>query len=66
MNNNTYLNSDFVPVEIIEAANRATLNLLPTKSRQQYNIAYSRFVEWCILKKNQNYGNLQAYGPIIP
>lgn len=32
---------------IDEAANRATLDLLPKKSRLQYEIAYNKFVEWC-------------------
>ncbi|KAK9679571.1 hypothetical protein QE152_g39891 [Popillia japonica] len=42
---------DEVPADIQEAANRATLDLLPSKSRQQYDIAYNRFMEWCKLKK---------------
>ncbi|KAJ8974589.1 hypothetical protein NQ317_014794, partial [Molorchus minor] len=29
------------------AATRATLDLLPTKSKKQYELAYKRFVEWC-------------------
>lgn len=33
--------------EIDEAANRATLDLLPRKSRIQYEIAYNKFVKWC-------------------
>ncbi|KAJ8979071.1 hypothetical protein NQ317_011472 [Molorchus minor] len=28
-------------------ATRATLDLLPTKSKKQYELAYNRFVEWC-------------------
>jgi hypothetical protein len=39
------------PADIKEAANRATLDLLPSKSREQYNIAYNRFLEWCKHKK---------------
>ncbi|KAH0812551.1 hypothetical protein GEV33_010240 [Tenebrio molitor] len=39
------------PADIKEAANRATLDLLPSKSRKQYNIAYNRFLEWCKHKK---------------
>lgn len=42
---------DFLPPEIQEAANRATLDLLPEKSRQQYDIAYNGFIEWSQLKK---------------
>jgi len=30
--------------DIIEAATRATLDLLPRKSRIQYEVAYSKFV----------------------
>ncbi|KAJ8974798.1 hypothetical protein NQ317_007638 [Molorchus minor] len=36
-----------VPQEIEEAATRATLDLLPTKSKKQYELAYKRFVGWC-------------------
>lgn len=43
--------ADAVPRDIEEAASRATLDLLPKKSRQQYDIAYNRFMEWCKLKK---------------
>ncbi|KAJ8974140.1 hypothetical protein NQ317_007315, partial [Molorchus minor] len=32
---------------IEEAATRAALDLLPTKSKKQYELAYKRFVEWC-------------------
>lgn len=39
------------PPEITEIANTATLNLLPEKSRKQYEIAYNRFREWCADKK---------------
>lgn len=49
MNNSDDINPNVeeLPAEIEEAATRATLNLLPSKSRQQYNIAYNRFIEWC-------------------
>lgn len=40
-----------VPLDIEQAANRATLDLLPQKSKQQYDIAYSRFMQWCKSKK---------------
>lgn len=39
--------SESIPQEIEEAATRATLDLLPTKSKKQYELAYKRFVEWC-------------------
>lgn len=42
---------DAVPSDIEQAANRATLDLLPQKSRQQYDIAYNRFMQWCKSKK---------------
>ncbi|KAJ8976761.1 hypothetical protein NQ317_003721 [Molorchus minor] len=35
------------PPEIYEAANKATLNLLPDKSRQTYLKQYESFMEWC-------------------
>lgn len=39
------------PFEDIEAAaNRATLDLLPRKSRVQYDIAYNKFQKWCEAK----------------
>ncbi|KAJ8983593.1 hypothetical protein NQ317_004230 [Molorchus minor] len=37
--------------EIVEAANIAISNLLPTKSRSLYDIAYNRFKKWCAEKK---------------
>ncbi|KAK9744682.1 hypothetical protein QE152_g7514 [Popillia japonica] len=37
---------DEVPADIQEAANRATLDLLPSKSRQQYDIAYNIEQPW--------------------
>ncbi|KAJ8984761.1 hypothetical protein NQ317_012124 [Molorchus minor] len=36
--------------EIVEAANIAISNLLPTKSRSLYDIAYNRFRKWCAEK----------------
>lgn len=39
------------PPEIMDIANKATLNLLPVKSRKQYEIAYNRFREWCADKR---------------
>ncbi|KAJ8957051.1 hypothetical protein NQ317_001253, partial [Molorchus minor] len=41
--------------EIMEAANIAISNLLPTKSRSLYDIAYNRFKEWCAEKNVQVY-----------
>ncbi|KAJ8968461.1 hypothetical protein NQ317_003606 [Molorchus minor] len=41
--------------EIVEAANIAISNLLPTKSRSLYDIAYNRFKEWCAEKNVQVY-----------
>ncbi|KAJ8975431.1 hypothetical protein NQ317_000167 [Molorchus minor] len=39
--------------EIVEAANSAISNLLPTKSRSLYDIAYNRFKKWCAEKNVQ-------------
>ncbi|KAJ8936398.1 hypothetical protein NQ317_006103, partial [Molorchus minor] len=41
--------------EIVEAANIAISNLLPTKSRSLYDIAYNRFKKWCLEKNVQVY-----------
>ncbi|KAJ8942277.1 hypothetical protein NQ317_010642 [Molorchus minor] len=41
--------------EIVEAANIAISNLLPTKSRSLYDIAYNRFKKWCAVKNVQVY-----------
>ncbi|KAJ8981766.1 hypothetical protein NQ317_002360, partial [Molorchus minor] len=41
--------------EIVEAANIAIINLLPTKSRSLYDIAYNRFKKWCAEKNVQVY-----------
>ncbi|KAJ8971088.1 hypothetical protein NQ317_006501 [Molorchus minor] len=41
--------------EIVEAANIAISNLLPTKSRSLYDIAYNRFKKWCPEKNVQVY-----------
>jgi hypothetical protein len=43
------------PLEIIEAASSAVLNLLPNKSRKLYDAAYNRFREWCVEKKARIY-----------
>ncbi|KAJ8974162.1 hypothetical protein NQ317_013119 [Molorchus minor] len=49
--------------EIVEAANIAIRNLLPTKSRFLYDIAYNRFKKWCAEKNVQVYSEnvLLAY-----
>ncbi|KAJ8983544.1 hypothetical protein NQ317_006589 [Molorchus minor] len=39
--------SESIPHEIEEAATRATLDLLSTKFKKQYELAYKRFEEWC-------------------
>lgn len=39
--------SDPAFLEINEEASIATLDLLPRKSRTQYQIAYNKFVKWC-------------------
>ncbi|XP_069701502.1 trichohyalin-like isoform X3 [Periplaneta americana] len=33
-----------------EGAGRVTLELLPEKSRKQYDMSYNRFIEWCKIK----------------
>ncbi|KAJ8965794.1 hypothetical protein NQ317_003597 [Molorchus minor] len=49
--------------EIVEAANIAISNLLPTKSRSLYDIDYNRFKKWCAEKNVQVYSEnvLLAY-----
>ncbi|KAJ8982372.1 hypothetical protein NQ317_006959 [Molorchus minor] len=51
------------PKRIVEAANIAISNLLPTKSRSLYDIAYNRFKKWCAEKNVQVYSEnvLLAY-----
>ncbi|XP_023311961.1 uncharacterized protein LOC111692276 [Anoplophora glabripennis] len=51
MNNLDNERNESIPAEIEEAASRATLELLPAKSKEQYEIAYRRFSEWCNIKK---------------
>ncbi|KAJ8985283.1 hypothetical protein NQ317_007070 [Molorchus minor] len=46
--------------EIVEAANIAISNLLPTKSRSLYDIAYNRFKKWCAEKNNYKSSALWA------
>ena len=43
--------SEYVPQEITDAANQASLNLLPDKSKTRYQAALSIFEQWCS-KKN--------------
>ncbi|KAJ8948662.1 hypothetical protein NQ317_002312, partial [Molorchus minor] len=49
--------------KIVEPANIAISNLLPTKSRSLYDIAYNRFKKWCAEKNVQVYSEnvLLAY-----
>lgn len=51
------------PPDVLEAANAATLNLLPEKSRTQYENVYKRFKEWCQKKKTTQFSEnvLLAY-----
>ncbi|KAJ3661564.1 hypothetical protein Zmor_005955 [Zophobas morio] len=44
-----------VPKDILECAKEVSLNLLPQKSREIYESAYQRFVEWCKEKAVQIY-----------
>jgi ABC-type histidine transport system ATPase subunit len=41
-------NEENIPPEVFEAARKATLNLLPQKSRQQYELVFKKFNEWSI------------------
>ncbi|KAJ8966152.1 hypothetical protein NQ317_017551 [Molorchus minor] len=58
-----FLQEFFKSEEIVEAANIAISNLLPTKSRSLYDIAYNRFKKWCAEKNVQVYSEnvLLAY-----
>lgn len=40
-----------IPPEVLETANVAISNLLPAKSKGQYEKTYTQFREWCV-KKN--------------
>lgn len=44
-----------IPADILESAEAVYLNLLPPKSRQVYELAYQRFMDWCKEKNVQNY-----------
>ncbi|KAJ8979072.1 hypothetical protein NQ317_011473 [Molorchus minor] len=57
------MNNNCESEEIVEAANIAISNLLPTKSRSLYDIAYNRFKKWCAEKNIQVYSEnvLLAY-----
>ncbi|KAJ8979186.1 hypothetical protein NQ317_010946, partial [Molorchus minor] len=57
------MNNNCESEEIVEAANIAISNLLPTKSRSLYDIAYNRFKKWCAEKNVQVYSEnvLLAY-----
>ncbi|KAJ3658664.1 hypothetical protein Zmor_010390 [Zophobas morio] len=36
-----------LPPDVLEEAQNVVLNLLPTKSREVYECAYTRFIKWC-------------------
>ncbi|KAJ8965690.1 hypothetical protein NQ317_008786, partial [Molorchus minor] len=57
------MNNNCESEEIVEAANIAISNLLPTKSRSLYDIPYNRFKKWCAEKNVQVYSEnvLLAY-----
>ncbi|KAF2894221.1 hypothetical protein ILUMI_11946 [Ignelater luminosus] len=38
------------PPEVVETTNGAISNLLPAKSKGQYEKAYTQFCEWCMMK----------------
>lgn len=44
-----------IPAEVAEIANNVTMNLLPSKSREVYECAYSRFIRWCSEKGANTY-----------
>lgn len=44
-----------LPPDVLEEAQNVVLNLLPTKSREVYECAYTRFIKWCEGKKIQTY-----------
>ncbi|KAK9712408.1 hypothetical protein QE152_g24905 [Popillia japonica] len=44
-----------VPEDILECAKVVSLNLLPQKSREIYEYAYQRFIDWCKGKNVQVY-----------
>ena len=46
MNTDENEENDTVPEEMEESAKRTTLDLLPTKSKQQYEITYSPYLVW--------------------
>jgi hypothetical protein len=52
---------DGFPADIEEAASRAALDLLLSKFRQQYDMAYNRFLEWCKLKKVEDKFSKNVY-----
>lgn len=43
------------PEEVKNEAKMVTLNLLPNKSKQKYELQYSQFMEWCALKQIKRY-----------
>lgn len=43
------------PPDISNIAKEVTSNLLPTKSREKYNLQYKLFMDWCSAKKITRY-----------
>lgn len=52
-----------LPPEVVELANEVASNLLPPKSREVYECAYNRFMQWCSQKSIESYSEtvLLAY-----
>lgn len=47
-------NGEYIPVEVMDAANIVSLDLLPKKSRQIYTKRYNDFKDWCKTKNIKN------------
>lgn len=45
---------NLTPPSILEAANVASLNLVPEKSKQKYTLSYNLFMEWCKEQKTSS------------
>lgn len=46
--------SQFTPVEITEMAKATVQDMLPQKSKQQYEAAYNKFIQWRAKKKSKS------------
>lgn len=44
-----------LPADVEESAQKVVLNLLPSKSREIYECAYNRFINWCQEKNIKTY-----------